>query len=76
MEVSKQDLAQVENLIKALNKAKFSEIEGLEVLAMAKMYDWVGGLSLRIQEDLKPKPEVPVVEEKKKRGRKPRAKKE
>jgi len=53
MKVNKADLIQVENLIKALRKAKFDSLEGMEVLAMAQMFEWSGGLLKRIQEELR-----------------------
>lgn len=68
----KKDAVNCENLIKAIKKAKF-ELDGMEVLAMAEVFKWVGSLHARIQHEVseaeKPKPlavkqeQVPVVTE-------------
>lgn len=48
----KKDQVQCENLIKVLKKAKY-ELDGMEVLALAKVLEWVGKLSVTIDEDIK-----------------------
>lgn len=52
MNFTKQDLAQVENLVRLLKKAKF-ELEGLEVLAAADMFRWVSKLATEVPQDIK-----------------------
>jgi hypothetical protein len=49
---SKQDLFHVENLIKAIKKGTFS-LDGLEVLAFAESFKWLGKLGLELQERVK-----------------------
>jgi hypothetical protein len=51
MTFEKTDQVQVDNLIRALKKAKF-EVEGLEVLALADVYRWVNHLKVKIDADL------------------------
>lgn len=48
----KKDQAQCINLVKILKKAKY-ELDGMEVLALSKVFEWVGELSVRIEEDIK-----------------------
>lgn len=55
---NKQDIVHLENLIKALRKAKF-ELEGLEVLALSDVFKWVSNLHQKIAEDIKAK-ETPL----------------
>lgn len=47
----KRDVAQCENLIKAIKKAKF-ELDGMEVLAFAEVMRWVNGLYNKIQAEV------------------------
>lgn len=71
MKFTPADLSHATNLITALKKAKF-ELEGLEVLALAEVMRWVGGLHKTIKEELEPPKPVgaavvptpaPVIEE-------------
>lgn len=52
MAYTKNDLAHVENLVKALKKAKYDSLEGMEVLALAATMTWVSNLDKSIREDL------------------------
>ena len=52
MAYTKNDLAHVENLVKALKKAKYDSLEGMEVLALAATMSWVSNLDKVIREDL------------------------
>lgn len=54
MEFNKNDLNQMENLIKALKKGSFT-LEGLEVLAMADCFKWLNRLLVISMEELKSK---------------------
>lgn len=56
MPFNSQDLTHVENLLRALKKAKY-ELEGLEVLAMAETMRWVSSklvpeIKVQIQKDM------------------------
>jgi len=61
MKFTKQDLYQVENLIKALNKGSFT-LEGVEVIAMAEVFKWVGKLSSSIKLEIEQETNKPTVE--------------
>lgn len=58
MTFTKNDQVQIENLVRAMKKAKF-ELEGLEVLALADVFKWVNALHTNINEELRPKPVIP-----------------
>ena len=51
MEFNKQDLIQVENLIKAYKKGSFN-LDGMEVLAMSDCMRWLGGLQQILSTEL------------------------
>jgi hypothetical protein len=51
--MTESDKIACDNLIKLLRKVKV-ELEGMEILATAQVYDWVGKISKDISEDLKP----------------------
>lgn len=55
MEFTKQDLAQCDNLIKALKKGTF-QLEGMEVLALAQAMSWLSKLQGVIAASVEPKP--------------------
>jgi len=52
MQITQKDKSNAENLLRALNKARFNDIEGVEVLALADVFKWASGLVKRIDEDL------------------------
>lgn len=51
MKVNRNDLTQMENLMKALKRAKF-ELEGLEVLALADIFKWFSKFGQMMQIDI------------------------
>jgi hypothetical protein len=52
MKFTESDLIQTDNLIKSLKRAKFEEMQGMEILAFSQMFDWVGFLHSQIAKDL------------------------
>ena len=65
--MEQKDLTKAENILKAINKATFNDMQGQEVLALAQSYSWLAG---EIAKAKKP----PVVE-KKPRGKVTRGRK-
>ena len=68
-----EDKIHIQNLLKALKKAKFDDFLGIEALALAKSYEWLNSLTKLIDEQeslktIKPveMPQVEIKEEKKK----------
>lgn len=54
MEFTKQDISQIDNLIKALKKGTYT-LEGLEVLALADCFKWTNRLLNIATEEVKHK---------------------
>lgn len=69
-----KDLQKFKNLVVMLKKAKFENIEGLEVLGFAQTYSWVVGLMTDLQTALKPIHESIKKIETKKQSKKKRKK--
>jgi len=61
MKVTNSDKIQIENLAKSLRRAKFNDVSGEEVLAMAQMFAWVGNMIQRIQKELEGEAKAPPI---------------
>lgn len=53
MRFNESDKTAVQNLIKALKKGEY-KVDGMEVLALAEVFKWVGKIARMIDEDLEP----------------------
>jgi hypothetical protein len=60
MEVSKVDLARVDNVLKALSKAKYDDLLCGEILAFAQCYHWLIEFQSRLTKALETPIPLPV----------------
>lgn len=66
MKFTESDLIQAENLAKIINRAKFNDIDGAEIIAFAQACGWLGSLikQMRNSSVATPAPEAPAKIEK------------
>lgn len=57
-----EDKKHLDNVIKGLQRAKFTEISGPEILSMAFAFQWLGELKVLIEAEIKtpPQPTTPI----------------
>lgn len=62
MKFTQSDLIQAENLAKIINRAKFNDIDGAEIIAFAQACGWLGSLikEMRRPPSATPVPEAPA----------------
>lgn len=62
MKFTESDLIQAENLAKIINRAKFNDIDGAEIIAFAQACGWLGSLikQMRNPSVATPAPEAPA----------------
>ncbi len=70
MQITKLDVAQMKNLINALEGARYPELDGKNVIALARCFEWLAVFNNRMNKDYKEsealasaKVEDPVAEE-------------
>lgn len=58
-----EDIKQLDNLTKGLKRAKFNDLSGPEILAMAFTFQWLAELKADIEQSLLPPPSPSIKSE-------------
>jgi hypothetical protein len=61
LEFDPKEKVQAENIIKAINKAKFSDLGNMEIFALTEALKWLGSLPKRMEDAMK-EPEQKVID--------------
>jgi hypothetical protein len=50
MKITKLDMAQMKNLINALEGAKYPDLDGKNIIALARCFEWLAGYNNRMKQ--------------------------